>query len=179
MYSLGCTFFHMLTGRPPFEGDSLYTIMERQMSAPIPSIVTFSPNVPDRLTNIIYTMVEKSPDNRYQTYEQLLTVLEAAREGKATLLTTEVVDASEAEKAESDRRKLKRIYLAAGLVAALFVAWIIYTSNKGSETKRPTAENREGIYDDRPEGGLSRTLGTIREINEVDKEVRKDAREVY
>ena len=178
MYSLGCTFFHMLTGRVPFEGETLFTVMERQISTSMPSITAMAPNVPDRLCNIIYTMVEKSPERRYQTYEQLQTLLEAARDGRATVLTSMVVDVSEAEMEEADRRSLKKLYLAAGLVAVLFIVWILATSNREPEVKTAEAPP-ETVDDKKPEGGLSGMVDSLRELNEFDKELRKDAREAY
>lgn len=178
MYSLGCTFYHMLTGQAPFKGDTVFTVMQQHIGAPIPSITSTATNVPDRLCNIIYTMVEKNPDKRYQSYDQLLLVLEAAREGRATVLTSQVVDMSEEEMAESDRRKLKRLYIAGGIVAAIFILWVLISGPKEPDTKQAQPTETESVSD-RPEGGLSKVAETLRELHQVDKELRKDARETY
>ena len=67
IYSLGCTFFFLLTGKPPFDGGSLaQKLMKHQRSAP-PAIESLRRNVPRRLPPIIYKMMAKDPNDRYQT----------------------------------------------------------------------------------------------------------------
>ena len=182
MYSLGCTFFQVLTGRAPFEGDTAFTVMSKQISAPVQAIPALASNVPERFCNIIYTMMEKHPDNRYQSYEHLLTVLEAAREGRATGMTAMVVEAplaAEALAAESRRRK--RLYLiVAGCAVALLTVWLAFSSRRPRESEKPGAKaGIEELRKDAPEGGLRGTAKTLSEINKVDREARKEAREAY
>jgi serine/threonine-protein kinase len=67
IFSLGAVFYEMLTGHPPFGGSSLESIMYQTINiAPtIPSRVR--PEVPEILDLVVARMLEKAPENRYQS----------------------------------------------------------------------------------------------------------------
>ena len=72
LYSLGCTLFHMLSGRPPFpEGTVLQKLLQHQEEPP-PDIRKLNPSVPDDLASILVKLMAKDRDRRYQTPEQLV-----------------------------------------------------------------------------------------------------------
>ncbi|HKB40836.1 MAG TPA: serine/threonine-protein kinase, partial [Gemmataceae bacterium] len=66
IYSLGCTFYYLLTGQPPFPGSSLMQkILQHQQAEP-PPIRSVRPDVPEELATILQKMVAKQPETRYQ-----------------------------------------------------------------------------------------------------------------
>jgi uncharacterized RDD family membrane protein YckC len=77
VYSLGVTFHELLTGAPPFEADSLRTLIKLHEDAPRPAIP--ARQAPWRLRALITEMMDADPDNRPGTYEDLLDRLEALR----------------------------------------------------------------------------------------------------
>jgi uncharacterized RDD family membrane protein YckC len=77
VYSLGVTFHELLTGAPPFEADSLRTLIKLHEGAPRPAIP--ARQAPWRLRALITEMMDADPDNRPGTYEDLLTRLETLR----------------------------------------------------------------------------------------------------
>ena len=72
LYSLGCTLFHMLSGRPPFpEGTVLQKLLQHQEEPP-PDIRKLNHAVPDDLASILVKLMAKDRDRRYQTPELLV-----------------------------------------------------------------------------------------------------------
>jgi uncharacterized RDD family membrane protein YckC len=78
MYSLGCTFFHLLTGSPPYEGNGAILILAAHLNAPVASVLAKAPLVPHRLAAIVERLMAKKPADRYASYDELIAVLEAA-----------------------------------------------------------------------------------------------------
>lgn len=76
IYSLGCTFFHMLAGRAPFNTGTLPERILQHLQAAPPNIRHINPAVPDGIAHILEMMLEKKPADRYQTPWDLLLDLE-------------------------------------------------------------------------------------------------------
>ena len=76
IYSLGATLYHLLCGCPPFSGRNVKEILTHHQRSPIPDIRQYCPDVPPELIKIVRKCMEKSPDSRYQTPEELLDDLE-------------------------------------------------------------------------------------------------------
>jgi hypothetical protein len=70
VYSLGCTLYHLLAGRPPFAG-ALYSTVMRKMRAhqevPPPPVGQFCPEVPAELAALVHRMLAKDPAERFAT----------------------------------------------------------------------------------------------------------------
>jgi serine/threonine protein kinase len=67
IYSLGCTIYYMLTGRPPFPGGTpLQKLLSHQADRP-PELATLRPDTPPALAAIVSRMLAKAPEARYQS----------------------------------------------------------------------------------------------------------------
>jgi len=72
IYSLGCTFFFMLAGRPPFpEGTWLQKLLQHQGDQP-PDIRQFRPGLPDDVARVLRKMLAKDPRRRYRSAGELV-----------------------------------------------------------------------------------------------------------
>ncbi len=66
IYSLGCVFYYLLTGRPPFAGPSLMQKLLQHQEEPPPPVQALRPDVPDELNAVMLRMMAKYPENRFQ-----------------------------------------------------------------------------------------------------------------
>ncbi|MBL8793944.1 MAG: serine/threonine protein kinase [Planctomycetia bacterium] len=72
IYSLGCTFYHMLTGQPPVpEGTAAKKLHHHQHLAPVDPR-QLNPAIPDEAAAILARMMAKNPKERYQRPEHLV-----------------------------------------------------------------------------------------------------------
>jgi serine/threonine protein kinase len=76
IYSLGCTFYHMLAGLAPFGKGTLPERIIQHMKTAPPDVRKLNKSVPEYLVAIINRMLAKKPDDRYQNPTTLLHDLE-------------------------------------------------------------------------------------------------------
>ena len=75
IYSLGASFYHLVTGQIPFQGATrMEVILKHAKEPPVPPH-ELAPGLPPPLSDVILKMMAKSPAERYQSYEELLLAL--------------------------------------------------------------------------------------------------------
>ena len=80
VYALGIVMYEMLTGRPPFDGDTPVAVaMQHIQDMPIPPS-QLNPNIPQALEDIIMRCLEKVPEMRYRDGSTLARALEVLGE---------------------------------------------------------------------------------------------------
>ena len=62
IYSLGCTLYYLLTGRPPFQGASLYDLLQAHLSMDAQPLNLVRPEVPAELAALVAKMMAKDRD---------------------------------------------------------------------------------------------------------------------
>jgi serine/threonine protein kinase len=77
IYSLGCTLYYLLVGRAPFAKGKLAERIKAHAKKPPPNILETRPDVPPPIADLYFRMLEKHPDARPQTAEEVATTLSA------------------------------------------------------------------------------------------------------
>jgi len=148
IYSLGVVLFEMVTGRPPFVGESPVSVASKHVRENPPAPREINPGVPPDLEAIILKCMAKSPDYRYATGEDLRVDLLRFREGRAVsagplplaaMGTTQAVAAYGSTQAlpqvragveEEEARSRTGLY--AGILAVLLIALAVVVYFLGS-----------------------------------------------
>nr|WP_319637717.1 Stk1 family PASTA domain-containing Ser/Thr kinase [Pengzhenrongella sicca] len=81
LYSTGCLLFELLTGRPPFMGDSPVAVAYQHVREPAPTPSSLASDVPESLDRITLKALAKDRDNRYSTAAEFRSDLESAVRG--------------------------------------------------------------------------------------------------
>jgi serine/threonine protein kinase len=92
IYSLGCTFYHMLAGHPPFHEGGLGERVYKHLSLDPPDIRLVNPAVSASVWTVLRRMLAKHPDDRFQTpielYETLRSINDNAEETNSPIQVT-------------------------------------------------------------------------------------------
>ena len=119
LYALGVLAFEMLTGRTPFTGPTVAAMVSALLSQPAPLVTSEAPTCPPRLADLIDALLAKDPAQRPHN----------AAEVRDTLRSI-LVDVSSgpipARHVSGDRRRLIGTLLAAGILAAIGLAYDEY-----------------------------------------------------
>jgi serine/threonine protein kinase len=76
LYSLGCTFYFLLTGGVPFPGGTLIQKLDRQRWETPPSVDQLRPEIPAAVASVVRKLMAKHPDDRFRTPAELASALE-------------------------------------------------------------------------------------------------------
>lgn len=79
LYSLGVVLYEMLSGRPPFIGDSPVAIAVQHAEAKVPSLCDSDPSIPASVDLFVQKALAKDPENRFQSAEEMLEAIYALR----------------------------------------------------------------------------------------------------
>ncbi len=125
LYSLGCTMFFMLTGRPPFaDGSMVQKLLQHQQERP-PAIDALRPDVPRAFGEILERLMEKDPAARYQRPAELVADLVAFADthGHAIAATRPVLLPTAQSGPQRPAARLPWVVPLLGLAATIAALW--------------------------------------------------------
>ena len=76
LYSLVCTYYHLLTGQPPYEAPSIPALGYQHRYEPIPDPRELVPDLPEAVCRVLARGAQKAPADRYQTAAELIAALD-------------------------------------------------------------------------------------------------------
>jgi len=81
LYSLGCTFYFLLTGRPPFDEYPLMRKMMMHQNGSVRPVWEVCSTIPREIDAVVQKLLAKKPEERYQTPSELADVLTSILDG--------------------------------------------------------------------------------------------------
>jgi len=87
LYALGAMLFQLVTGTPPYDGDSSAEIVGKHLADPVPVASDVNANIPRWLSDVIVKCLSKKPEDRFQTAGAVLAALAAGRTAGSAPLT--------------------------------------------------------------------------------------------
>ncbi len=138
IYSLGGTLFHALAGRPPFEAENASLVALKHLKSQAMSLQAFAPWVTGSTAFVINRTLNKDPDQRYQSYDELIEHLEYAR----TELLTAKPQAAKRVVLETEQEKKAMgwlVFAMIGLMIAAIIAAVVFRDRLFKAEPSPSA----------------------------------------
>jgi len=115
LYSLGCVMYEMLTGEVPYEGETPVVVAVKHIQEPVKLPKNINEKVSDEINSLVFKAMSKSADERYQSSQVLLEVLESIVNEKElpkqfdlTLNSVNKVDEKDRATKDFNNMKLKK-----------------------------------------------------------------------
>ena len=156
IYSLGLVAWEALTGRRPWENESLYAVLYHQKYDQLPDVRDVRADVPDYLADAIAGSIEKDREARWQSVGELMTVLDNrvavrrvvrhapvandtiqfARQGTGAALAS-VAAELDAARSMAARRPARRAVSVGGALVTLAIIALVATASRGGRSNDP------------------------------------------
>ncbi len=105
IYSLGCVMYEMLTGQPPFDGDTPFSVayqhVQENPAPPSEFIADLSPNAAVNVDAVVLTAMAKHPGDRYQSAVEMASDLQRLERNAVTMAARHYVDPAQLESDEA------------------------------------------------------------------------------
>ena len=127
LYSLGVVMYEMMTGRPPYDGESPVAVAIQHINGGAPMPSTLNPNIPGGLEQIIMKAMALDPKDRYASATELLADMEEFRKNPAILFgkdrqimddATKIIETQQVLEAARQNRTTAEKVAAAGAAGA-------------------------------------------------------------
>ncbi|MBX2820744.1 MAG: protein kinase [Rhodothermaceae bacterium] len=141
IYSLGMTLYHMFAGKLPFEPDEgTYSILRRVVEEEFAEVSQINAKIPRALSEVITKAIAKSPDDRYQTADEMLAALEIVFDDGQT---KEGDPVSVRPQTRSERSKKPLVFAAIALCVILIYPVYSFVSNRGGDSNGESPQTNQ------------------------------------
>ena len=139
IYSTGCLLFELLTGKPPFTGETPVSIAFQHASSIAPLLRSIKPELSEGIETVLAVALSKRPEDRYQSAQEMLNDIAKVRAGEA--ITTKV-----AGKPFLSRRSA--LVIGGSFFAAIAVSITGFLLSGNSVNNEPQIANVVGLSED-------------------------------
>jgi serine/threonine protein kinase len=180
VYAMGCLMYEVLTGKPAFQGESTFDVLNKQISempAP-PSVANPNAKIPLQIDQVITQALQKTPDARVDTFSKIKEALEAAMQrptyGKLAAATKSLA----MERRRSAKQLIPVLVIALALIGAGTAAYFVHRENEDREQlKNVTIEREFNVNAAIHEREQATREGRIRDANHYRE--RKEAERLH
>ena len=125
LYAFGAMLYQMVTGTPPYDGDSSAEIVGKHLSDPVPVASDVNAKIPRWLSTVIVQCLAKRPEDRFQDADEVLAALQAGRtSGSERLVGAHTLERQVRRSGQVRRRGRLGWWVAGVLGVALVAAWL-------------------------------------------------------
>jgi serine/threonine protein kinase len=122
LFALGVMLYEMLAGQHPFRRPSTFETLHAVLTVDPPSLGSVNPHVPVALDRVVMRLLQKTPDERFQSALDLVWALEQVTPDPVSLAPTPTLTSG------STRRRSRGTLVAAAAAALTLVAWALSPS---------------------------------------------------
>lgn len=173
IYSLGCLFYYLLTGTPPYSGDTSLDILNKHASEPLPVLEADKLSEPlvETLQPVINRCLAKDPQERYPDVSNLKADLEKRLKEAALTVQEESQIPEEPELKKSTA--WKPIATASGVIVLICLASFYFSNQLFRKT--PGDSKIESVHKDGVEpANISSVMSTNKDLANSGTVFRKD-----
>ena len=125
LYAFGAMLYQMVTGTPPYDGNSSAEIVGKHLADPVPVASDVNAKIPQWLSTAIVKCLAKKPEDRFQDADEVLAALAAGRaSGASGVVGTKTLE-REVGRSGQVRRPRRIAWWLAGPLALLLVAVVM------------------------------------------------------
>jgi len=139
IYSTGCLLFELLTGKPPFTGETPVSIALQHASSTAPLVRTFLSDLPEGIETVLAIALSKKPEDRYQSAQAMF-------DDVAKVLAGEVVTTKVAKKPFLTRRSA--LVFGGSFMAAIALSITGFLLSGNSTNNQPEVPNVVGLSEE-------------------------------
>ena len=171
LYSLGVVMYEMMTGRPPYDGETPVSVAIQHINGKPQMPSTLNPNIPGGLEQIIMKVMEQDPDDRYSSAQAMLYDMDEFRKDPSILFdynntSTGIDDAIQIKSAAPASAPPKPITTPAHTSMRKPAETAAHRTAAKTAAKKPSGANRprrrmEEIIEEEERGGKAAKISII------------------